>query len=264
MTYYRERVKTVNDYTVRICDILESFSVPVINQSNPFEFLSIDQVIEKGMDSFFNFDFPWYTDKEDQSLKDFKSLFLHANYLESIGQENFTQFQLVMQSKLMEIMPEYEELYKTIKMDYDPLINRYYEISVEEDGNGEANSTGTSNTTGTSNEDLQQDTQDVFSRNPEVSVTDNNFASEMNRGQRKNVNSINTSADGNTSTQSTSTYNNNKKEIKKGFEGESQSENIIKYRKAILNLNKMICDELHKVCFLHYYGGVYYRNENII
>ena len=114
----------LNDYTIRICDILESLQIPIIDKANPWKVKSIDEIINEGMDYFFNFEFPWYTDKADQSLYDFKNLFLHMFYLESIGQENFAQFQLVLQSKLMEVMPTYTELYKTIQMEYDPLINR--------------------------------------------------------------------------------------------------------------------------------------------
>lgn len=254
----------MNDYTVRVCDILESLQVPIINQENPWKIKGIDEIINEGMEYFFSFDFPWYTDKSDSSLYDFKNLFLHLNYLESIGQENFSQFQLVLQSKLMEVMPRYTELYKTIKMDYNPLINRTVEITRNESGQGNASTSGTSRTTGNSKENLQQDTQDVLSRNPEISVANSDFASEMNRGQKTNVNSINTTADGKTSSTSSSDYKNDWIEKRQGYEGESQTDNIMKYRDAILNLNQMLCDELHPVCFLHYYGGSYFRNEDVL
>ena len=253
----------MNDYTIRICDILEECSYPIIDKDNPWKIKSVDDIIKDGMEYFFSFDFPWYTDKTDQSLSDFKNLFLRMNYLESIGQENFSQFQLVMQSKLMEIMPRYKELYKTIQMEYDPLINRSYRVERQEQGLGNSNTKGTSETKGDSTENLQQDTQDVHSENPEVSVADNNFASQMDRGKKKNVNSVNTKANGTTSSKSDSYYQNGGTETRKGYEGESMTDNIVKYRNAILNLNKMICDELHPVCFLHYFGGMYYFNEEV-
>ena len=254
----------LNDYTVRICDILENLCVPIINKDNPWNIMSVDEIINKGMDYFFNFEFPWYTDKSDQSLHEFKNLFLHMNYLESIGQENFAQFQLVLQSKLMEVMPTYTELYKTIKMEYDPLINRVYSVERQEHGSGSSSTDGSSNTIGKSTENLMQDTQDVHSENPEVTVTDNNFASQMDRGQKKNVNSINTEAGGTTKSDSESSYQNAGSEKRTGYEGESQTDNIVKYRKAILNLNKQLCDELHPICFLHYQGGMYFNGEIVL
>lgn len=253
----------MNDYTIRICDILEECSYPIIGKDNPWKIKSVDDIIKDGMEYFFSFDFPWYTDKSDQSLNDFKNLFLRLNYLESIGQENFSQFQLVMQAKLMEIMPRYKELYKTIQMEYDPLINRKYTVTRQEQGSGNSSTNGTSTTNGNSTENLQQDTQDVHSENPEVSVADNNFASQMDRGKKKNVNTVNTKADGTTSSESDSNYQNSGNETRTGYEGESMTDNIVKYRNAILNLNKMICDELHPVCFLHYFGGMYFFNDEV-
>lgn len=253
----------MNDYTVKVCDILESVQVPIINPENPWLIKGIDEIISDGMDYFFSFEFPWYTEKTDLSLYDFKNLFLHKNYLESIGQENFAQFQLVLQSKLMEVMPRYTELYKTIKIEYDPLINRFWKNTRNEKGSGNSNTTGNSTTSGNSVENLQQDTQDVHSRNPEISVATQDFASEMDRGQKKNENTASTNVNGTTESNSNSSYTNNVNEDKEGFEGESQTDNILKYRKAILNLNQMLCDELHPVCFLHYYGGTYFRNEDI-
>ena len=253
----------MNDYTIRICDILEECSYPIIDKDNPWKIKSVDDIIKDGMEYFFSFDFPWYTDKSDQSLNDFKNLFLRLNYLESIGQENFSQLQLVMQAKLMEIMPRYKELYKTIQMEYDPLINRKYTVTRQEQGSGNSSTNGTSTTNGNSTENLQQDTQDVHSENPEVSVADNNFASQMDRGKKKNVNTVNTKADGTTSSESDSNYQNSGNETRTGYEGESMTDNIVKYRNAILNLNKMICDELHPVCFLHYFGGMYFFNEEV-
>lgn len=254
----------LNDYTIRICDILESLQVPIIDKTNPWKVKSVDEIINEGMDYFFSFEFPWYTDKTDKSLYEFKNLFLHMFYLESIGQENFAQFQLVLQSKLMEVMPTYTELYKTIQMEYDPLVNRVYSIERQGRGWGFSSTDGTSDTTGKSTENLMQDTQDVHSENPEVTVTDNNFASQMDRGQKKNVNSINTEANGKTKSESDSSYQNTDSEKRKGFEGESQTDNIIKYRNAILNLNKQLCDELHPICFLHYQGGMYFNGENVL
>lgn len=247
----------MNDYTIRVCDILESLCVPIILKENPLAVMGVDEIIEKGMDYFFSFDFPWYTNKNDKSLYDFKNLFLHLNYLESIGQENFSQFQLVLQSKLMEVMPTYTELYKTLLMEYDPRINRTHKLKREETGNGNASSSGTSKSTGKSTENLNTDSQNVHSENPEISVTDNNFASSMDRGKQKNVNDISTNADGTTSSTSKTDYGNNIDETYEGFEGESVTDSIVKYRNAILNLNKQLCDELHKVCFLHYYGVVF-------
>ena len=47
------------------------------------------------------------------------------------------------------------------------------------------------------------------------------------------------------------------KEILKGFDGDYQSEAILKFRQTITNINEMICDDM-KDLFLGYYGGVEY------
>lgn len=242
-----------SEITIRIVDILESYSFP--NSLG----MSVDDIISRGSDGFFNFEFPWYSDT-NEGLQEFKNLFLHKYYMKQIGQETEALFKLNIQSLLMERMPEWTEIFRTTKMVYDPLINRSLkrmeEIKRDKDKMENSSFKGRTGSVSNSNDTTTGDTQSIDSDNPQVTIGTKDYASKMNRGQNKVVGSVDTSEDVNTQSDSTNksidSETGNVIIDENGYIGECQSDNIMKYRRAIVNLNLDICNYL-KRCFLLVY-----------
>lgn len=233
-------------YTMKISDILEGYAYPVIDPKDPWNPKSVDKIIEEALPKFFDFSFPWY-DENNEGLNTFKDLFLRYHYEDQIGQETLTNHKLCLQSELIKIMPYYTELWKSIKMEYDPLVNRIR--TTESTAHSNSTSQGSTEVNDTLNR--QDDTQNVHSENPEVSVSDNNFASTMDRGKAKRVDT----QTGTTDTSMSGEANNQITEKFTGFEGNNQSESIIAYRNAIVNINQRILEDTNFL-FMKYHGGL--------
>lgn len=284
----------IESITITIKDILESYSFPdVMPHNDPWNSLTTDQIIENGKDKFFDFTFPWYSN-DNEGLEDFKNLFLRRYYMRQIGTETTSLFKLYMQAKLMEKMPIYKQLYDSSLLEYNPLVNRKLstirtienekENTVKTTATGMSNSnnteerttagetSGTSSTTNERNNEVNN--QSVHSENPEVTVANNDYASSMDREKKTDeenstesveasgTENVTENLEGNQGTESSanseetgdSRENENVNEEIEGFYGESQAEAILKFRETMLNLNKMICDDMESL-FLGYYGG---------
>lgn len=298
--------------TLRIKDILQNiyfFNNEYVE--SPCTSVSVDEIIDKTKDVFFDFQFPWYAD-DKTGLEEFKSLFLHKFYMRQIGSETIALFKLYVQSKLMEKMPTYKQLYETTLFEYDPLVNRKITTTTEETENREqgkesnnvVNITGSGNTTEnnknvskgssegnqdrTNNIQTERTTdinnQAVHSENPEITMANNDYASNMDRERKQETgngtedttenvsnsktvnNTVTEDNESNSEANSNETGNltenekeekqRNNNEVMEGFYGDSQADAILKFRETILNLNEMICNDL-KDLFLTYYGGLY-------
>lgn len=233
-------------YTMKISDILEGYAYPVINPKNPWNPKSIDKIIEEALPKFFDFSFPWY-DENNEGLNTFKDLFLRYHYEDQIGQETLSNHKLCLQSELIKIMPYYTDLWKSMKMKYNPLVNRIRTTQSV----GLSNSSSEGNTKVEDILNRNDDTQSVHSENPEISVSDNNFASTMERGKAKRIDN----QKGTTDTSMKGEAYNQIQENYTGFEGSNQSEAIIAYRNAIVNINQRILEDTNFL-FMKYHGGV--------
>lgn len=242
--------------TTRIKDIIESYSYPQKE-------LTVDEYINQGKDKFFNFTFPWYA-TDNTGLEDFKQLFLHRYYMKQIGQETPALFKLNMQAILMDEMSRWEQLYQSTLFTYDPLTNRKLTRSDSYNDNSTTtvkdDRTLTENTsnTDTSTTSNNQETQSINSDNPQVTISTKDYASEMNRGKTTNTGNNNVSSKGTLDNTQSATNNNTFKGdhtgslTEEGFIGTSYTDNILKYRQAILNINSEICDRMRPLFFMVY------------
>lgn len=219
----------------------------------------MDEYINQGKDKFFNFTFPWYA-SDNTGLEEFKQLFLHKYYMYQIGQETPSLFKLNMQSILMDEMSTWKQLYESTLYTYDPLTNRKLtrtdKYTDESSNNGTLSSDITRNDSDSSINHGTIDSQSIDSDNPQVTIKTNDYASTMNRGSSQSNETITTNRDSteNRSDKTTNTLNgsHNGTLIEEGFIGTSYTDNILKYREAILNLNSEICEKM-KPLFLMVY-----------
>lgn len=217
----------MTNYTVKVCDILNSFSFPYTN-------VRFDKIIEQGKDRFFDFDFPWYAE-DSVGLDEFKTLFLETYYTHQIGFETYELFQLNLSKTLRSVMPVYKEKYKIVSKDIDYLsTHNMYEIGVDS-LKGSATSTSSDNTESVS----KTDSQDINSDNPNITIQTQDYASTMSRGETASNSTINN----NGKTVNENETKSSAERTSKGYSAVTPSKMIQEFKNNIININKELVDE---------------------
>lgn len=218
-------------YTVRVCDILKSFSYPNTN-------LRFDEIIKNGKDNFFDFEFPWYCE-ENVGLDEFKTLFLETYYMHQIGFETYELFQLNLSKTLKAVMTVYAEKYKIASKNIDYLsTHNIVDKEVTQD-----NSVSTTSTNGTTISRGKTDTQDINSDNPNITIQTQDYASNMSRGESESSNEV-------TVNDKTVSDNNNSGDRVKttiGYAGMSPAKLVAEFKENIININAELVKECEKL-----------------
>jgi len=165
----------MSSYTTEVRFICESYAG--LDKSEGYN--SIDSIVERAVDKVFDFNFPIFDENYRIPLE--KKILKHF-YTREICEETVGLWKLRLEETLDEIMPYYNQLYKT-QIDK---INPYYNIDLttEHTGNGtkDTDGTNTNNKTGTKNETTDTDYEGLR----EHTVT--NGTDRMTKGTVKTVN----------------------------------------------------------------------------
>lgn len=109
----------------------------------------IKDVIAKAIPKIFDFDFPIF----DESYRNvLETKILKHYYTREIGLETYGLWKLKLDTKLNEIMPFYNQLYKSALLEFNPL----YEVDYSKTGNRDAS--GTRDNTENNNESYDEST----------------------------------------------------------------------------------------------------------
>lgn len=219
----------------------------------------VNSVIENSRDKLFNFDFPIY-DENYRSVLETK--IIKHYYTHEIGSETVGLFQFRLDTKLNEIMPYYNELYRSAMLEFNPL----YDVDITEthEGSGEKLGSGTDNTENsiereTTGEGTGNNTNyNLYSSTPQGGlsgvdeeeyltdarkITD---ASSYNDSENETV-----SENKNRTTSDTVTTTDEYIRTIKGKRGGASYANmILEYRKTLLNIDMMIIKELANLFML--------------
>lgn len=218
-------------YTVRVCDILKSFSYPTTN-------VRFDEIIKNGKEKFFDFEFPWYSE-ENAGLDEFKTLFLETYYMNQIGFETYELFQLNLSKTLKSVMDVYREKYKIVSKNIDYLsTHNMADKEVIQD-----NSVSTTTTNGATISRGKTDTQDINSDNPDITIQTQDYASTMSRGETESSNEVSV----NDKTVSDNVNSGDRVKTTIGYAGVSPSKLVEDFKKNIININKELVDECSKL-----------------
>lgn len=182
--------------------------------------------------------------------------------MREIGSETPGLFKLYLGRTLREIMPYYNELYKSALLAIDPLQD--YKLTESTQRVTAAESTGTMETatdeTKTAENEITDDNLRVGSDTPSgllaaPDIKGNLYASNADReANKQNTNTsaiadINTSSTGSTASNTTDEYIRNISGI---IGRQSPAALLMEYRKSIINIDVQILDDL-AICFM----GVY-------
>jgi hypothetical protein len=224
---------------------------------------NIDSILDKCWNKVFNFDFPIFDENYRQVLC--RKILKHY-YTREIAHETVGRWKLALNAKLNEIMPYYNQLYKSELLEFNP----FYDVDLTRSREGSGTSNRTSNNretnsgtsenvsrgSGTSN----TDTLNRFSDTPQNSMDTQGIADSVPLTTVTKVNEDNTTTNESTDTltrndsktgNGTENINNTDKYIEtvKGKQGtENYSSLLKKFRETFLNIDMMIIEDCND-CF---------------
>ena len=219
---------------------------------------NVDSVLDKCWNKVFNFDFPIFDENYRQVLC--RKILKHY-YTREIAHETVGRWKLALNAKLNEIMPYYNQLYKSELLEFNP----FYDVDLTRSREGSGTSNRTSNNTetnsGTSNNvssgsgTSNTDTLNRFSDTPQNSMDTQGITDSVPLTTVTKVNEGNTTTNKSTDTltrndsktgNGTENINNTDKYIEtvKGKQGtENYSSLLKKFRETFLNIDMMIIED---------------------
>nr|DAN95200.1 MAG TPA: Lower collar protein [Caudoviricetes sp.] len=219
---------------------------------------NVDSILDKCWNKVFNFDFPIFDENYRQVLC--RKILKHY-YTREIAHETVGRWKLALNAKLNEIMPYYNQLYKSELLEFNP----FYDVDLTRSREGSGTSNKTSNNTetniGTSKNVSSEsgtnntDTLNRFSDTPQNSMDTQGIADSVPLTTVTKVNEDNTTTNESTDTltrndtktgNGTENINNTDKYIEtvKGKQGtENYSSLLKKFRETFLNIDMMIIED---------------------
>ena len=221
-------------------------------------FTQIDDILDKSWDKIFTSNVAFF----DEDYKPFlcKKILKHY-YTREICAETVGLWQLWLNTRLEEIMPYYNELYKSAQLEFEPFddVNYTRESNRKNTENENNTKTGTNNRTINSNSsgNSNTDTIDKYSDTPQGSISnlsndtyltnaritsdDNSFTSENNGTDNLTINETNDRD-----------KNGNEDYFEKimGKQGtKNYSEMLLDFRRTFLNIDLQVIDEFSDLFF---------------
>lgn len=241
----------------------------------------IEDVITGAIPKIFDFDFPMFDESYRNVLE--RKILKHF-YTREICEETVGLWKLRLNTRLNEIMPYYNKLYKsellefnplytanltrTKKTDYDSNRNENENINDNTKNNGKTNTTNNSNVNSTGSGKSSNTGTDLYSDTPQGSLTGVDNETYLTNARKTTDSGTNSSTTNNTSNSRgsiTSTENNTYNRVRgntdvltstedylesvSGYEGTSGSELLLKFRETFLNIDVMILNELEDLFF---------------
>lgn len=219
---------------------------------------NIDSILDRCWNKVFNFDFPIFDEKYRQVLC--RKILKHY-YTREIAHETVGRWKLALNAKLNEIMPYYNQMYKSELLEFNP----FYDVDLtrSREGSGTSNRTsnntetnsGTSKNVSSGSSTINSDTLNRFSDTPQNSMDTQGIADSVPLTTVTKVNednmTTNESTDtltrnGNKTGSGTENINNTDKYIEtvKGKQGtENYSSLLKKFRETFLNIDMMIIED---------------------
>nr|UVY52951.1 MAG: hypothetical protein [Bacteriophage sp.] len=219
---------------------------------------NVDSILDKCWNKVFNFDFPIFDENYRQVLC--RKILKHY-YTREIAHETVGRWKLALNAKLNEIMPYYNQLYKSELLEFNP----FYDVDLtrSREGSGTSNKTsnntetnsGTSKNVSSGSATSNTGTLNRFSDTPQNSMDTQGIADSVPLTTVTKVNEDNTTTNENTDTltrndnktgSGTENINNTDKYIEtiKGKQGtENYSSLLKKFRETFLNIDMMIIED---------------------
>lgn len=263
----------MSKYTTEVRYICESLA----ERETSGGYSDINEIIEKARVKIFDFDFPIYDESYRAVLE---TKILKHFYFREIGLETFSQWKFYLDTRLNEIMPYYNQLYKSTLLEFNPLfdtdITTDHKTNLSHDETTSRADTYTSTRTDNLSEDSTATsentnqnshtghTTDMFSDTPQGELTDvidgkyltqasvgdsmyttDDVAHTESTGSVRNTGTVKN--DGESNDNGTRNFKSTEDYIEHvtgKSAGESYSKRVLDFRKTFLNIDMKIISEL--------------------
>lgn len=251
----------MSKYTTELRYICESS----IGNDKAGGYNKVADIIAQARPKIFDFSYPIF-DESYRSVLETK--IIKHYYTREIGQETYGLWKLKLDTKLNEIMPYYNQLYRSELLEFNPL----YNFNITRDHNtkfdskrttgNDVSSTGTVNSSGTDNStkttenehrDLYSDTPQgaIYNLENETYLTNARKISDDNYDRLSSTNTANSTQNTRTQSEGDDDFNSTEDYLEHvyGFEGKDASELLLKYRQTFLNIDMQVIEELEELFF---------------
>lgn len=251
----------MSKYTTELRYICESS----IGNDKAGGYNKVADIIAQARPKIFDFSYPIF-DESYRSVLETK--IIKHYYTREIGQETYGLWKLKLDTKLNEIMPYYNQLYRSELLEFNPL----YNFNITRDHNtkfdskrtigNDVSSSGTVNTSGTDNStkttenehrDLYSDTPQgaIYNLENETYLTNARKVSDDNYDRLSSSNTANSTQNTHTQSEGDDDFNSTEDYLEHvyGFEGKDASELLLKYRQTFLNIDMQVIEELEELFF---------------
>lgn len=243
----------MSKYTTEVRFICETMSG--LTESAGYN--SIDDIIQTAIPKIFSFGFPIY----DESYRNVLcTKILKHYYTREIGAETVGLWKLWLDTRLNEIMPYYNQLYKSAMIEFNPMYDvdlttnylKTFDGSTDVTGDSEENNSGNSGTINAG--ENENTTRNLFSDTPQGSldnIENETYLTNATKITENGSNSSSTDYEFNSDRK----INRSDKTVAKNTEeylqtitgkngGASYSKRLQEFRATFLNIDAMIIDEL--------------------
>lgn len=226
----------MSKYTTTIYEILKNI-VP-----NSVE-LTPDELVEQGIPLFFDFSFPWYEHAGNSKIE-FERMYLTSYLNNEIGQETLGAHKQYFKRVMCDSMEEMQQ--KFLLLENMPDVAGARKVKHDEVINDTENSRTESEqdivSTDTTNQ--KQNNQSIHSDNPQVTFAQNDYASDMDRGEVTADGTTNSNSNSSGSTDANRVGNTTRNRV----EIETDTRDSEKYFRAIEQGVYLINTELLRRC----------------
>lgn len=203
---------------------------------------NIQDVLNDSWEKVFNFDFPIYDKNHREELC--KKILLHY-YFREIGMETVGAWKVKLQSKMLEIMPYYNTLYKVLDDEFS--LAKTNESYTEREYKGSYDFKGESNTTNTDTVNFSQNTSNIskYLDTPQGGlngiISDDYLTSVTTNDDDTTQTTKNT---GSSKSDTTNKNSDEHSEIEHKYGNGDLLENVNKYNEEIFNIDLRIINDL--------------------
>lgn len=187
--------------------------------------IDVDEIITDVAPKIFNFNFPIFEEDYRQSLCE--KIIRHF-YTQEIGYETVALWHLKLKTKMLEIMPYYNQLYNSAKLDFDP----FNDVDITTIVNADRTHSG-SHTTENVNDFTHK-----YSRTPQGGLTgilEDRYLTDA---------SVDNRTTNDTGSETINILDNNTESVKGKRSLDSYSKRLMEYRETFLNIDMMVIEEL--------------------
>lgn len=207
---------------------------------------SVASVIANCREKIFSFDYPIYDEAYRPVLE---TKILKHFYTREIGLETVGLWKLKLDTKMNEIMPYYNQLYKSALLEFNPLWTE--ELTVDHNKGTDGTSLNVNERDNTSVDNSNTVSRNKYSDTPQGSLQNIENDTYLTNARKVTEDSDRIGVQ-ESKEQNNNVFSNTEDYLEhvNGRRGKDASELLLKYRKTFINIDMMIIDELEDL-FLH-------------